>query len=50
MEKASMFLYLIEQPFLDISRRLCMNRSRLRRMLCRDIVEWENLQLDVSKP
>lgn len=25
-----------------------MNRSRLRRVLCRDVVEWENLQFDVS--
>ena len=25
-----------------------MNRSRLRRILCRDAVEWEGLQVDVS--
>lgn len=25
-----------------------MNRSRLRRILCRDAVEWENLQFDVG--
>ena len=25
-----------------------MNRSRLRRVLCRDAVEWEGLQVDVS--
>ena len=25
-----------------------MNRSRLRRVLCRDTFEWESLQLDVS--
>lgn len=25
-----------------------MNRPRLRRVLCRDAVEWENLQFDVS--
>lgn len=25
-----------------------MNRSRLRRVLCRDAFEWESLQLDVN--
>ena len=25
-----------------------MNRSRLRRVLCREIVEWDSLQADVS--
>lgn len=34
--------------FLNISRNLCMNRSRLRRILCRDAVEWENLQFDAE--
>lgn len=34
--------------FLNISRNLCMNRSRLRRVLCRDAVEWEYLQFDAE--
>lgn len=34
--------------FLNLSRNLCMNRSRLRRILCRDAVEWENLQFDAE--
>ena len=35
------------QAYLDIFRAMCMNRSRMRRMLCHLILEWENIQLEV---
>ena len=35
------------QSYLDIIRAISMNRSRMRRMLCHIIVDWDNLQLDV---
>ena len=38
----------ITQPFLDMLRTLCMNRSRLRRMLCHIVLDWDNVQFDVS--
>ncbi|KAI4253463.1 MAG: hypothetical protein LQ352_003678 [Teloschistes flavicans] len=38
----------IGDPFLDMFRALCMNRSRMRRMLCHLIVDWENVQLEAE--
>lgn len=35
--------------FLNISRNLCMNRSRVRRVMCRDAVEWESLQVEAER-
>lgn len=36
------------QSYLDINRALSMNRSRTRRMLCHTVMDWDNIQLDVS--
>ncbi|KAL9588484.1 MAG: hypothetical protein Q9203_002705 [Teloschistes exilis] len=38
----------IGDPFLDMFRALCMNRSRMRRMLCHLIVDWESVQLEAE--
>ncbi|KAM3084260.1 N-alpha-acetyltransferase, non-catalitic subunit [Clarireedia jacksonii] len=32
--------------YLDILRTMCQNRCRIRRTLCHNIVDWDNLQLD----
>lgn len=37
------------QPFLDILRTVCQNRSRVRRTLCHLIRDWENLQMDAEE-
>ncbi|KAH7321111.1 Mak10 subunit, NatC N-terminal acetyltransferase-domain-containing protein [Stachybotrys elegans] len=37
------------QPFLDVLRTACQNRSRVRRTLCHSIRDWENLQLDAEE-
>ncbi|UNI20121.1 N-alpha-acetyltransferase, non-catalitic subunit, variant 2 [Purpureocillium takamizusanense] len=37
------------QPFLDILRTACQNRSRVRRTLCHTIREWESLQVEAEE-
>lgn len=37
------------QHFLDIYVFLCMNRSRLRRLLCHLVLEWETIELEVCR-
>lgn len=34
--------------FFDIFRANCMNRSRMRRMLCHLVIDWDNVQLDAE--
>lgn len=34
--------------YLEVFRALCMNRSRMRRMLCHLVLDWDGLQLDVG--
>ena len=38
----------LPQAYFDMFRTLCMNRSRMRRMLCHLAIDWDNIQLDVS--
>ncbi|KAL8759352.1 MAG: hypothetical protein Q9199_000831 [Rusavskia elegans] len=47
-EKMSGFVLRIGDPFLDIFRAICMNRSRARRMLCHLVMEWESVQLEAE--
>ena len=35
------------QAYLNMIRALNMNRSRMRRMLCKSVHEWENIQFEV---
>lgn len=35
-------------PYLDIFRTLCMNRSRLRRILCHLVLEWDSVQFEAE--
>ncbi|KAI4239402.1 MAG: hypothetical protein LQ349_000423 [Xanthoria aureola] len=48
-KKMSGFVLRIGDPFLDIFRAICMNRSRARRMLCHLVLEWESVQLEAEK-
>ncbi|KAL8728353.1 MAG: hypothetical protein Q9181_005374 [Wetmoreana brouardii] len=38
----------IGDPFLDMFRAICMNRSRMRRMLCHLVLDWESVQLEAE--
>ena len=38
------------EAYIDIFRGLCMNRSRMRRILCHLVIDWDNIQLDASRP
>ncbi|KAL8983209.1 MAG: hypothetical protein Q9205_002485 [Flavoplaca limonia] len=42
------FVLRVGDPFLDIFRALCMNRSRTRRMLCHLVLDWESVQLEAE--
>ncbi|KAL8691283.1 MAG: hypothetical protein Q9218_003462 [Villophora microphyllina] len=42
------FALRVGDPFLDIFRALCMNRSRMRRMLCHLVLDWDNVQLEAE--
>ncbi|KAL8817087.1 MAG: hypothetical protein Q9223_004014 [Gallowayella weberi] len=42
------FVLRVGDPFLDIFRALCMNRSRTRRMLCHLILSWESVQVEAE--
>ncbi|KAL8912645.1 MAG: hypothetical protein Q9171_002370 [Xanthocarpia ochracea] len=42
------FVLRIGDPFLDIFRAICMNRSRTRRMLCHLVLDWETVQLEAE--
>ena len=46
--KIDAFITKAADPFLDIFRTLCMNRSRLRRMLCHLVLEWDNIQYEAE--
>ncbi|KAL8670100.1 MAG: hypothetical protein Q9168_005345 [Polycauliona sp. 1 TL-2023] len=47
-KEMSGFVLRIGDPFLDIFRALCMNRSRTRRMLCHLVLEWESVQIEAE--
>ncbi|KAL8950532.1 MAG: hypothetical protein Q9222_003442 [Ikaeria aurantiellina] len=38
----------VGDPFLDIFRALCMNRSRMRRLLCHLTSDWETVQIEAE--
>ncbi|KAL8995051.1 MAG: hypothetical protein Q9169_005150 [Polycauliona sp. 2 TL-2023] len=42
------FVLRVGDPFLDIFRAICMNRSRTRRMLCHLVLEWESVQSEAE--
>ncbi|KAL9104451.1 MAG: hypothetical protein Q9163_000603 [Psora crenata] len=42
------FVRRVADAFLDIYVTLCMNRSRLRRILCHLVLEWETIQLEAE--
>ncbi|MCJ1307294.1 hypothetical protein MMC25_000940 [Agyrium rufum] len=48
-QKMEMFVHRVGQPYIDISRALLMNRSRVRRMLCHNIIEWESVQMEADE-
>ncbi|KAL6720174.1 N-alpha-acetyltransferase, non-catalitic subunit [Lecanora helva] len=48
MKRMDDFITRAADPYLDIFRTLCMNRSRLRRMLCHLVLEWESVQVDAE--
>ncbi|KAL9614381.1 MAG: hypothetical protein Q9167_001110 [Letrouitia subvulpina] len=42
------FVLRVGDAFLDMFRAMCMNRSRMRRMLCHLILDWESIQLEAE--
>ncbi|KAL9005096.1 MAG: hypothetical protein Q9188_002116 [Gyalolechia gomerana] len=42
------FVLRVGDPFLDVLRAICMNRSRMRRMLCHLVLDWEGVQLEAE--
>ncbi|KZF20686.1 putative amino-acid N-acetyltransferase subunit Mak10 [Xylona heveae TC161] len=48
-EKMNLLVDRAEHPYTDIFRTICQNRSRIRRMLCHSIIEFDNLQLEVEE-
>ncbi|KAL8944918.1 MAG: hypothetical protein Q9216_000079 [Gyalolechia sp. 2 TL-2023] len=42
------FVLRVGDPFLDMLRAICMNRSRMRRMLCHLVLDWESVQLQAE--
>lgn len=47
-KKMDTFVIRAADPYLDIFRTLCMNRSRLRRMLTHLVLEWDNVQYEAE--
>lgn len=47
-QKMDGFLKRFAQPFVDTVRCACLNRCRIRRTICHTIVDWDNLQMEVS--
>jgi hypothetical protein len=47
-KKMDAFAIRAADPYLDIFRTLCMNRSRLRRMLCHLVLEWDSVQFEAE--
>lgn len=47
-QQMELFRQKAAQPFLDVLRTACQNRSRVRRTLCHMIRAWENLQMDAE--
>ncbi|KAN0075154.1 Mak10 subunit, NatC N(alpha)-terminal acetyltransferase domain containing protein [Elaphomyces granulatus] len=43
------FVRRASQPFVDGFRTACLNRCRVRRMLCHTIIEWDNLQVEAEE-
>lgn len=48
-QQMELFRQRAAQPFLDVLRTSCQNRSRVRRTLCHMIGAWENLQMDAEE-
>ncbi|KAL9060814.1 MAG: hypothetical protein Q9206_000860 [Seirophora lacunosa] len=42
------FMLRVGDPFLDMFRAVCMNRPRMRRMLCHLVSDWESVQLEAE--
>ncbi|KAL8963450.1 MAG: hypothetical protein Q9193_000282 [Seirophora villosa] len=42
------FMLRVGDPFLDMFRAICMNRPRMRRMLCHLVSDWESVQLEAE--
>ncbi|KAL8762335.1 MAG: hypothetical protein Q9184_001642 [Pyrenodesmia sp. 2 TL-2023] len=42
------FVLRVGDPLLDMFRAICMNRSRMRRMLCHLIMDWESVQVEAE--
>ncbi|KAL9047417.1 MAG: hypothetical protein Q9214_000008 [Letrouitia sp. 1 TL-2023] len=42
------FVLRVGDAYLDLFRAMCMNRSRMRRMLCHLILDWESIQLEAE--
>ncbi|MCJ1477340.1 hypothetical protein MMC13_006011 [Lambiella insularis] len=47
--KMDTFVARVGQSYLDMLRAVNMNRSRMRRMLCHTVMDWENVQLDTEE-
>ncbi|MCJ1385491.1 N-alpha-acetyltransferase 35 NatC auxiliary subunit [Xylographa soralifera] len=48
-KRMDVFVGRVGQSYLDTLRAMNMNRSRMRRMLCHTILDWENIQLDAEE-
>ncbi|KAL9106515.1 MAG: hypothetical protein Q9187_008551, partial [Circinaria calcarea] len=48
-KRMELFVSRVGQSYLDISRALTMNRSRVRRMLCHTIMDWDSIQIDAEE-
>ncbi|KAL8918943.1 MAG: hypothetical protein Q9208_007053 [Pyrenodesmia sp. 3 TL-2023] len=42
------FVLRVGDPLLDMFRAICMNRSRMRRMLCHLVMDWESVQVEAE--
>ncbi|EFR00787.1 hypothetical protein MGYG_03791 [Nannizzia gypsea CBS 118893] len=43
------FIQRMTQPFIDSYRTVCLNRCRVRRTLCHNIVDWDRLQAEAEE-
>lgn len=47
--RTSWFTQRAARSYLDLYRSLCQNRSRLRRSLCRSILDWDSFQVEAEE-
>ncbi|EEQ34004.1 conserved hypothetical protein [Microsporum canis CBS 113480] len=48
-KQMDVFIQRMAQPFIDSYRTICLNRCRIRRTLCHNIVDWDRLQAEAEE-